>query len=69
MKKMSNQDYESWTTFREKESDRLEKPEIDLVVNLHAKYFNHKVKYPCSCSPRTYNTWISELNDIYANGN
>ena len=63
--KMSSEDFLDWTKFRGNESDRLEKKEIDLLVHLHAKYFNHKVKYPCTCSPKTYNAWIKDLNKIY----
>ena len=66
--KMSKEDYLDWTEFRGKNSSTIYKPEIDLLVNLHAKYFNHKVYYPCSCSPKTYNSWISDLNKIYENG-
>jgi len=67
--KMSKEDYQDWYKFLNKESDRLLKPEIDLIVNLHAKYFNHKLKYPCSCSPKTYNKWIAQLNSVFDNGN
>lgn len=63
--KMSKEDYQDWTKFRNKVSSRMEKQEIDLLVNLHAKYKNHRVYYPCTCSPKIYNRWISDLNDIY----
>ena len=66
--KMSQADYLDWTEFRSKNSSVIRKDDIDLVVNLHAKYFNHKVYYPCSCSPKTYNDWIASLNKIYQNG-
>jgi hypothetical protein len=39
-----------------------------FIANLHAKYFNHTFYLPCSCSPKTWQTWIDELNVIHRNG-
>lgn len=66
--KMSKEDFISWSLFRESGSTRLEKDEIDILVNLHSKYLKHKLYYPCTCNPKTYNKWISQLNKIHDNG-
>lgn len=66
--KMSKEDYADWTTFRAQTSDKLYKDEFEMVCQLHAKYYKHRYYKPCSCSPRTINKWIAQLNDIFANG-
>lgn len=68
-KKMSSEDYQDWSKFRSSNSQQINEQEINLIVELHAKYFNHKLRRPCTCSPKTYNQWISQLNKIYDNGN
>ena len=65
---MSKEHYEAWTEFRKNTSDKLYKGEFEMVCKFHAEYHNHRYYKPCSCSPRTINTWIAQLNDIYARG-
>lgn len=66
--KMSKEDYQSWTEFRNNTSDTIRKEEFELVCQLHAKYYKHSYYKPCTCSPRTINKWIAMLNDTYAKG-
>jgi hypothetical protein len=35
---------------------------------LHSEYYKHKFYEPCTCSPKTINKWIKELNVIWDNG-
>jgi imidazoleglycerol phosphate synthase glutamine amidotransferase subunit HisH len=65
---MSKVDHMSWSVFLSNESDTLMKEEQELLARLHAKYFKHSYYLPCTCSPKTYNTWIEQLNVIYNNG-
>jgi len=67
-KKMLKKDYALWTTFKSSTSSKLTAEETFLISRLHAKYMNHSYHVPCGCSPKTWNTWISHLNDIYSNG-
>lgn len=54
-----------WDKFRLKNSDRVSRQEVELISALHAKYMNHKYKVPCSCSPKTLQKWVDDLNKIY----
>jgi len=35
------------------------------IAEVHARVFNHKFDIPCSCSPKTWKTWITELRKVY----
>tara|TARA_R100000734_G_C3265044_1_gene62598 strand:+ start:423 stop:638 length:216 start_codon:yes stop_codon:yes gene_type:complete len=39
-----------------------------FLADLHARYFNHSFYLPCSCSPKTWQQWIDQLNVIHRNG-
>ena len=62
---MESQDRKKWTEFRSHTSSKLRKGEFELICELHAKYYNHSYYKPCTCSPRTINKWIKQLNDVY----
>jgi hypothetical protein len=64
---MDKPDKIDWEKFRASTSSRISKEEVLLVSELHAKYFNHKVKVPCSCSPKTLQGYINDLNKLYDN--
>mgnify|MGYP001285358666 CR=1 FL=1 len=66
---MDRPDVIDWEKFRAGTSTTLKKTEVVLVSQLHAKYFKHKYKVPCSCSPTRIQKWIRELNDLYENRN
>ena len=42
----------------------LNRSEIELVAELHAKYYNHKYEVPCSCNGSIYRRWIKDLNKL-----
>lgn len=63
--KMIELHYNEWTKFRESDKNTLTKDEQVLLARLHAYYFNHSYYLPCTCNPKTYNTWIDQLNAIY----
>jgi len=66
--KMSELHYKKWTEFIQADSDTLTKEEQELLARLHSIYYKHSYYLPCTCSPKTYNTWIEHLNVIYNNG-
>jgi hypothetical protein len=67
-RKMSDLHYMKWARFREKKSNIMTKEEVRLLCELHSIYYKHSYWVPCTCSPKTYNTWIKQLNVIYNNG-
>jgi hypothetical protein len=68
MLKMSKLHYEEWTKFLDSNSNKLNKQEQELLARLHSIYFKHSYYLPCTCSSKTYNNWIQQLNVIYKNG-
>ena len=62
-------DYKDWELFRQGTKDVISSTEFQLVCNLHSKYYKHSFYKPCTCSPKTINKWINDLNIIWNNGN
>ena len=62
---MVEEDIDKWLEFtnRPKQND-LDKEQIDLVCNLHAKYYKHSFKKPCTCNGAIYRRWIQDLNKL-----
>lgn len=58
-------DVSDWEAFRNNSKSRLTRHEVELISKLHAKYFNHKYKVPCSCSPKQLQQWVNDLNAKY----
>jgi len=65
---MSKLHYDKWTEFLNNNKNTLTKDEQELLARLHSIYFKHTYFLPCTCSPKTYNNWIEQLNVIYKNG-
>jgi len=66
MEILTQQEYEEFDAVRKKQ--RLDADAQDLIARLHAKYYKHQYYKPCSCSGKTWQQWISQLNDLYDNG-
>lgn len=64
-KEMEELDKKDWEQFRAKNSDRVSRAEVEMISMLHAKYYNHKYEVPCSCSPKTLQKWVDDLNKTY----
>tara|TARA_R100000406_G_C3040174_1_gene105784 strand:- start:190 stop:381 length:192 start_codon:yes stop_codon:yes gene_type:complete len=62
---MVEEDKEKWLelTNRPKQHE-LDRVQIELVCELHAKYYNHKYYEPCTCNGSTYRMWIKDLNKL-----
>ena len=61
-------DFRLWTVFRMGTKQHISAKEFELVCKLHAKYYKHSFYKPCTCSPKTVNRWIKDLNVIWDNG-
>lgn len=67
-KKFNKEEYDKWTEFRSIKSNTINKPEQELIASLHAKYHGHRYYLPCTCSPKEWNKWIQQLNEMYTDG-
>ena len=66
MVKFNETDYKDWEQFRLGENkDVISPKEFGLVCDLHARYFKHTYYKPCTCSPKTINKWIQDLNLVW----
>ena len=66
--KLNKKEYDAWKDFKAIKSSTINKEEQELIASLHSKFFQHSYYIPCSCTPRHWNQWISDLNTIYENG-
>jgi len=64
---MTRDQYELWTVFREEQKGNKVNPaQQQLIAQLHHELFDHKFIKPCSCRPRQWAEWISDIDMIYA---
>lgn len=63
---MSKKDFETFATIRLKK--KLNPDAVENIAYLHAKYFKHKYFKPCTCSGKTWQQWIAQLNTLWDNG-
>ncbi len=66
--KMTKLHYERWTEFLQNDSNQINAKEQELLARLHSIYYKHSYYLPCTCSPKTWNRWIEQVNMIYKNG-
>jgi hypothetical protein len=59
-------EYENYSEVREKK--KLDADTQEVIAYLHAKYFKHSFYKPCTCSGKTWQMWVAQLNDIYERG-
>jgi len=64
---MEELDKKDWDNFLASSSNTLSIEEVELIAQLHAKYYKHPYHVPCSCNPKTIIKWIDELNKVYDN--
>lgn len=62
---MKKSDKEWWGNFRDNLRHTVSNDEYLKISELHAEYFNHKVNYPCKCSPKVIQSYIDDLNELY----
>tara|TARA_R100000479_G_C6215142_1_gene139599 strand:- start:110 stop:313 length:204 start_codon:yes stop_codon:yes gene_type:complete len=66
MERFLKEEYDSYSLVREKR--KLDDEAQQVIATLHAKYYKHSFYKPCSCSGKTWQQWVSQLNDIYERG-
>ena len=64
---MEELDRIDWQRFISKNTTRITHPEVQLIAQLHSKYYNHRYTIPCSCSPNIIQGWVNDLNGLYEN--
>lgn len=64
---MDKEDFDWWHNFKTNLRNTVDDAEYRKVSELHAKYYDHIVNYPCKCEPSVLQLYIDELNIIYAN--
>tara|TARA_Y100001937_G_scaffold70668_2_gene96181 strand:- start:2520 stop:2735 length:216 start_codon:yes stop_codon:yes gene_type:complete len=63
MEKLDDNELKSFKKI--KDNARLDAYAQDVIATLHAKYFKHSYYKPCSCSGKTWQQWIAQLNQLY----
>ena len=66
--KLNKEEYDKWTEFRTVQSNKITRKEQEMIATIHSKYFAHKYYLPCGCSPKQWNNWIKQINDLYELG-
>ena len=62
---MVEEDLSRWLEFTNRpRQNELNKSQIELVSELHAKYYKHKYDEPCTCNGSIYRRWIADLNKL-----
>ena len=65
-------DYQSFEKFLEIMETGFGDRDLQIVYELHAKYFNHNFNIPCGCGGAkkidVINNWIADLKKVFANG-
>jgi len=66
---MEELEYTDWWTIHQlKKVKKLDPETQKKIAKLHSKYFNHSYYLPCSCTAKTWQQWVSQLNDLYDKG-
>ena len=65
-------DYKSFENFLIVMETGFGDKDLQVVYELHAKYFNHNFNIPCGCGGAkkidVINNWIADLKKVFANG-
>lgn len=64
--RLTKHEYDAYSLVREKR--KLDINAQEIIAQLHSKYFKHSFFKPCSCSGKTWQQWIAQLNVIYDKG-
>jgi len=63
---MTKEQFVVWTeTKRNFEANQIHDIELKNIARLHSELFNHRYHEPCRCEPKTWKTWIGEIDRIY----
>lgn len=62
---MTREDYLNWEAFRKEPKTSVSGEEYEMISRFHSKYFKHRFFLPCTCNPKTIQTWIENLNELF----
>ena len=67
--KFSNEDYQKWKAFRNIKKTTITHEEYNLLCDLHATYYEHKLYRPSKCcGQKTLQKYVEELHVIFDKG-
>ena len=62
---MNINDWHWWSDFRNGLGKSISRVEYKKICVLHSVYFEHKLKYPCTCNPKAIQKYIDDLNKFW----
>lgn len=65
--KLTKDDYNWWSLFREVKKNYLENDEFKMISEIYARLWEVKTHYPCKCSPKVIQSYIDYINKAYDN--
>ena len=57
------EDIRLWQEVRLRITTTIVNADYKILCQLHAKYFNHKYKEPCTCNKQNIRNWIKDLDN------
>ena len=59
-------DKELWLGVLSRLTTTMTRADFNTMCELHAKYFDHKVTYFCTCNKKKIRMWIQDLNSLFS---
>ena len=56
-------DKQTWLEVKSRIVNKITNADYKILCQLHAKYFNHKYKEPCTCNKENLRNWIKEVDN------
>ena len=56
-------DKQTWLEVKSRIVNKITNADYKILCQLHAKYFNHKYKEPCTCNKQNLRNWIKEVDN------
>ena len=61
------EDKEKWMDVLSRLTTKMTRADFNIMCELHAKYFNHKIHKFCTCNKKKIRMWIEDLNLFFSN--
>ena len=56
-------DKQTWLEVKSRIVNKITNADYKILCQLHAKYFNHKYKEPCTCNKQNLRNWIKDVDN------
>ena len=56
-------DRQTWLEVKSRIVNKITNADYKILCQLHAKYFNHKYKEPCTCNKENLRNWIKDVDN------